>query len=98
MRRDVFILLFVLIMCLVYGCKKHCWQCHSIDLMVFAYVKGQDTIEVEYVEGGPVSIYGDSLLELGYIPYYKEHKTLPIAFEICNEGGSKLPYKDCERK
>ncbi|MFN8297524.1 MAG: hypothetical protein U0T75_00365 [Chitinophagales bacterium] len=98
MNKELFIPLLALSMFLIYGCKKHCWQCHSIDVVVYNYVKGQDTIEVQYIEDGPRHIYGDSLLELGYIPYHKEHKTLPIAFEICNEGGSKLPYKDCEEK
>lgn len=79
------------------SCQKKCLHCNSIMACEFAYIKGTDTVIVDFIEGGANPIFADSLWHLGYTKTYLKWVKLPVSFDYCNEGSTFIIYRDCYR-
>ena len=77
------------------SCQKNCWHCSSIMADKYAYVRGTDTVIVDFIEGGPLSVTSDSLRQLGYDQIYMGELKIPMSFELCNGGSRFHAYRDC---
>lgn len=87
----------LLILITVGSCRKNCWHCNSVTADEYAYIKEEDTVLVQYLEGGPNILTSDSLRQLGYTKTYLRQIELPISFEYCDEGSQVHIYRDCYR-